>query len=73
MEEPDLEKLHVESNGKLADVERRTHVLAHKKDTLNNLTTVVDKTGAKLKSSEEYDCYLEDKVSKQRNQLLEKD
>lgn len=71
-EKADLERYLAASEDKLADSERRMQVLEHKKDILNGLANKFDERPTKLKSSEEKFHFLEDKVSEQNSQLVEK-
>lgn len=69
----ELEKSLTAPEEKLADAERRIQEFEHNREAVDELVTEVDEADAKLRSSEEHVRFLEDDVSEQSNQLLEKD
>lgn len=69
----ELEKSLGVSLEKVADTERRVQEFEHNNDTLEDLPSEFGDAEAKLRSSEERVRFLEDKVSEDIKQLLEKD
>lgn len=73
VEKANLEKSFAASEERLADTGRRIQAFEYSRDILDDLTTRVDETEAKLKSTEEKVHFLGDKVSEQSNQLVDKE
>lgn len=67
------EKSLAASEEKFANAERRIQEFEDIKDTLDDSSTKVDEAKAKSKTSEEHVRFLEDNLSKQRIQLIEKE
>lgn len=69
----DLEKSFALSKERLADAEHIIQEFKHNRDTLDDLTDMVDETETSLKGSEEQVIFLEDIVSELSIRLVEKD
>lgn len=71
-EKVDLERSIESREEKLADAKRHIQEFDFKDDAPDDLATKVYKAGAVLKSSAALFFFLKDRVSRQRNQLVEK-
>lgn len=72
-EKAGLERSLAAFEKKLENSEYGIHEFAHTRDTIDELATNVNEAKAKLRSSEEHVQFLEDKLSEQSAQLVEKD
>lgn len=71
-DEAELKKSLAASDEKLSDAERRIQESEHNKDTLDESVTKADKAGATFRRPKEHVLFLEDHLSEQSHQLLEK-